>query len=269
MATNHMICTYIDNGHVYFLDATGKYAPFYFFTSMIQGKEAFVGMGPGKFEILKVPIMDTDKNEFIDSTYLTIDNSEIRGKGHLTAKGYDKIMTCERLMNYENKEKKDLLNELLLKGNNTFRLDTSYFENLNDKDSDLGIRYKFEIGNYMQREDNNVYINMQLEKGHQNDLIQPDRQAPREFDFKRINKNITALHIPEGYKVSSVPSNSNYSGPKFGFKINYRVNGDTIISQTYVYINTLMLYPSDFDQWNQMIRQLSKAYNETVTLTNH
>lgn len=268
MATNHMICTYMDaTGKPYFLDATGKYAPFTFFTSMIQGKEAMVGMGPGKFEILRVPVMDTDKNQFIDSTRLIIDNARIQGQGHLTAKGYEKIFTSEQLLNYENKEKKDLLNDLLEKGNNTFRLDTSWYENINDKDKDLGIQYKFNISNYLQKDSNDVYINMALEKIYQNDLIQPDRQAPREFEFKRIYKDINRLEVPDGYTVTSVPANSSYTDPMFGFKISYHVNGNTITYESYIYINTLMMYPADFERWNKMIRQLSKAYNETVTLT--
>jgi len=267
MSTNHMICTYVENGKYYFLDATGKDAPFDFFTSMIQGKEAFVGIGPGKFEILKVPIMDTNKNEFIDSTYLTINNSEIKGSGYLRARGYEKIITGRRLLNYENKEKKDLLVDLLRKGNNKFRVDSSSFDNLKDRDKDLGIHYRFTINNYLQKNDKDVYINMQLEKEYQNDIIQPGREAPREFEYKNINKNINVLEIPKGYKVSYLPASSSYSDPMFGFKINYEVKDNTILYKSYVYINTLMLNKEDFDRWNKMIRQLTKAYNETVTLT--
>ena len=267
MATNHMICTYIENGKAYFLDATGKDAPFNFFTSMIQGKEAFLGMGPGKFEILHVPVMDTDKNQFIDSTYLTIDNSEIKGRGYLRARGYEKIITGRRLMNYENKEKKDLLQDLLRKGNNKFRIDSSSMENLEDRDKDLGIRYKFEVSDYLLKNEKDVYINLQLEKAHQNDLIEADREAPREFEYKNINKNINILEIPKGYKVSYIPVASSYSDAKFGFKINYELKGNTIIYHSYLYINTLMLNKEDFDRWNKMIHQLTKAYNETVTLT--
>lgn len=267
MATNHMICTYIENGHNYFLDATGKDAPFNYFTSMIQGKEAFVGMGPGKFEILKVPIMDTDKNEFVDSTYLSINNNMINGNGYLTARGYEKIMTARRLLNYESKERQDLLLNLLRKGNNKFRVDSSSFDNLGDRDKDLGIRYKFEINDYLQKNGNDVYINMQLEKEYQNDLIEADREAPREFEYKNINKNVNVLEIPKGYKVSYLPTNSSYSDPMFGFKINYEVKNNTILYRSYVYINTLLLNKDDFDRWNKMIRQLTKAYNETVILT--
>jgi len=267
MATNHMICSYIENGRIYFLDATAKYAPFDFFTSMIQGKEAMIGMGPNKYQIVKVPIIDTDKNELVDSTRLIIENTQIRGDGKFIAKGYGKIDICERLLNYENKEKKDLLVALLGKGNNSFRIDSSSFRNLADKDKDLNIQYKFEINNYIQRDDKDVYINMLLSKKYQNDLIENDRQAPREFEYKNIDKSVNTLQIPDGYKVSSIPDSSSYKNPLFGFKVNYRVKGQTLICQSYIYTNTLMLNMGDFVQWNKMIHQLSKAYNETVTLT--
>src|SRR6185312_1102221 len=267
MATNHMICSYIENGRIYFLDATAKYAPFDFFTSMIQGKEAMIGMGPNKYQIVKVPIIDTDKNELVDSTRLIIENNQIRGDGKFIAKGYGKIDICERLLNYENKEKKDLLVALLGKGNNSFRIDSSSFRNLADKDKDLNIQYKFEINNYIKRDDKDVYINMLLSKKYQNDLIENDRQAPREFEYKNIDKSVNTLQIPDGYKVSSIPDSSSYKNPLFGFKVNYRVKGQTLICQSYIYTNTLMLNMGDFVQWNKMIHQLSKAYNETVTLT--
>ncbi len=267
MATNHMICTYVEGGKNYFLDATGKDAPFNFYTSMIQGKDALVGEGPGKYEILKVPEMDTDKNEFIDSAILTIHNAVINGQGYLKAKGYEKIITGRQLLNYENKDKQDLLVALLGKGNNKFRIDSSSFDNLEDKDKDLGIRYKFEINDYLQKNEKDIYINMQLEKEYRNYLMEPDRETPLEFEYKNINKNVNILDIPEGYKVSYLPANSSYSDPMFGFQINYEVKDNEVIYRSYIYINTLMLNTEDFDKWNQMIRRLTKAYNETLTLT--
>ncbi len=267
ISTNHMICTYIEDGQNYFLDATGKDAQFNFFTSMIQGKEAFLGIGPDKFKIVKVPIMDTDKNQFIDSTHLTINNSEIKGSGYLLARGYEKIITGRRLMNYENKDKQDLLLGLLRKGNNKFRIDSSSIENLENRDADLGIHYAFNISDYLQKNDKDVYINMQLEKEFKNDLLEADRESPREFEYKDINKSVNTLEIPKGYKISYLPANSSYTDPMFGFKINYSQSGNKLIYQCYIYINTLMLNKEDFDRWNKMIRQLTKAYNETVTLT--
>ncbi|HTB05601.1 MAG TPA: DUF3857 domain-containing protein, partial [Bacteroidia bacterium] len=78
LSTNHMICTYISNdGKLYFLDATGKEAPFGYHTSMIQGKEAMLGMGEGKFRIAKVPIMDTSDNTYSDTTDIHIDNNAV------------------------------------------------------------------------------------------------------------------------------------------------------------------------------------------------
>lgn len=60
MADNHMICTYMIDGTYYFLDATGKDTPLGTPTSMIQGKEAMIGLGAGKFEIITVPAVPAE-----------------------------------------------------------------------------------------------------------------------------------------------------------------------------------------------------------------
>lgn len=267
MSTNHMICTYLENGNIYFLDATAKYAPFDIFTSMIQGKEAMVGIGPGNYKIMKVPVLDTDKNETIDTAWLTIDNNQLQGEGKFVAKGYEKTDISERLLNYENKERKDLLVALLGKGNNTFRIDSSLFQNLAYKNKELSIKYRFTINNYIQKDDKDVYINMLLSKKYQNDLVEADREAPREFEYKNIDESVNILRIPHGYKASYIPDNVSYTDSAFGFTIKYQMKGQNLICRSYIYINTLMLNPVDFDRWNKMIHQLSKAYNETVTLT--
>jgi len=265
-STNHMICTYIQDGKYYFLDATGKNAPFDFPTSMIQGKQALIGMGEGKYRIVRVPIMDTDKNIYYDSVHMSIDNTLIKGKGKLKMRGYDKILLSYRLQNIDKSKEHKYQAALLQKGSNKFNLDSAWYENLSDRDKDLGINYSFSLGDYVKQNGNELYLNMQLEKVYMNDLIDADREAPREFEFKTIDRGITTLDIPKGYKVSYLPESANYAGPLGGFKINYSVKGNLIINQSYVYLNTLMVYPKDFSEWNKMIRALSRAYNESVTL---
>ena len=266
IATNHMICTYIQNGKYYFLDATGKDSPFDFPTSMIQGKQAFIGMGEGKYQIIRVPIMDTDKNIYSDSVHIKLDKAKITGEGKLQARGYNKITLGWRLLNLDKKNEHQYLVGLLQKGNNKFSLDSSSYENLNIRDKDLGINYNFTLSDYAQQNGKELYINMNLERIHMNDLLDADRKAPREVEFKTIDKCNSALDIPIGYKVTYLPENVNYNGPLGGFKMNYSVKENMIIHTCYFYLNTLMIYPKDFDEWNKMIRLLSRAYNESVTL---
>jgi transglutaminase-like putative cysteine protease len=268
LSTNHMICTYISNdGKLYFLDATGKEAPFGYHTSMIQGKEAMLGMGEGKFRIATVPTMDTSDNMYIDTTNIRLENNTmIKGDGVVRTKGYDKIILDWRIKNMDKKDRHDFVAGLLQKGNNKFRVDSISYDNLGDRNKELGIRYNFELENYVQKNGNELYVNMQMEKQYSNDLIDQDREDPREFEFKRIDHNVNTLAIPAGYKVSYLPDNSNYSNPLFGFTIKYTVKDNMIINDSYIYINTLLLNVSDFSEWNKMIRKLTRAYNESVTL---
>lgn len=266
-STNHMICTYIQNGKYYFLDATGKDSPFDFPTSMIQGKQALVGMGEGKYQIVRVPIMDTNRNIYSDSVHMDLaDNTTIKAQGKLTMSGYDKISLGYQLQNVDKSNEHKYVSQLLQKGNNKFNLDSYSYENLTDRDKDLGINYSFTLGDYVEQNGNELYLNMQLEKVYMNDLIDADRESPREIEFKTIDKGINTLTIPNGYKVSYLPESAGYNGPLGGFKISYSVKNNVITNESYVYINTLMIYPKDFSEWNKMIRALSHAYNESVTL---
>ena len=266
ISTNHVICTYIHDGKYYFLDATGKDSPFNFPTSMIQGKQAMLEMGEGKYQIVRVPVLDTEKNVYKDSIHMQLDKTMIKAQARLTVNGYNKEILGWRILNADKKNENKYLTELLQKGSNKFRLDSASFENLSDLDKDLSINYSFSLEDYVQQNGNELYVNMQLKKTYMNDLLDADREAPREIEFKSIDKNINTLDIPKGYKVSYLPESAGYNSSIGGFKINYTVKDNVIINTSYIYINTLMVYPKDFAEWNKMIRALSRAYTESVTL---
>jgi transglutaminase-like putative cysteine protease len=266
ISANHMICTYIQDGKNYFLDATGKDAPFGFFTSMIQGKQCIIGMGEGKFKLATIPEMGMDKNLFTDTTKISLDGTHIKGTGVLHTSGYNKILIGRRIQNMDKKERNDFLIGLLQKGNNKFSVDSLRYENLEDRLKDLGIHYNFSLDDYVQKNGNELYVNLHLAKEYMNDLLEADRQAPREIEYKGIQRNVSVLQIPKGYKVSYLPDSASYNNPNFGFDIHYSVKGNTIVDEKSIYMNTLMVEPKDFANWNKMIKQLTKAYNETVTL---
>jgi hypothetical protein len=266
LATNHMICTYIQDGKKYFMDATGKDAPFGFYTSMIQGKEALIGMDNNKFEVARIPEMDMHKNILEDSTNMHLDNSHLLGNGVVSATGYEKIFTGRKIANMEKSERNNFMVAFLQKGNNKCSVDSIVYENLEDKNKKLGIKYDFSVDDYAQQNGNELYINMALDKEYMNDLVEQQRKAPREIEFKSIKRNVDVLDIPSGYKISYLPQNSSYKDDRFGYDIKYDVQNNKIVSEQSVYVNTLMLNSNDFADWNKMIRQLSRAYNESVTL---
>lgn len=273
MSDNHMICTYVKDGKYYFLDATGKNAPLEMYTSMIQGKEALVGMGPGKFEIAKVPEIDKEKNVTTDTVHLHFENPEatsslmLRGNGAVHAKGYDKIFMGFRLQNMDETDRRDYLMRYLAKGSNKFKVDSLQYANLFDRENDLGIRYQWNLGDYAQKNGKEIYVNLSFDKTYMNQLLESsERTAPWEIEFKNVEKNVTILDIPAGYDVNYLPDNSHYDGTLFGFDIQYKKSGTTVIAEKTIWMNTLLVKPADFENWNKMVRQLTKAYNESVSL---
>lgn len=276
ITANHMICTYIQNGEYYFLDATGKEGPFGFPTSMIQGKQAIIGMGEDKYRLVTIPETDMSRNLIADTTQIELLPAQkgsnetglthVKGSEIAYATGYNKILIVERIRNADDKDRKDFISGLLQKGNNKFYIDSLSFQRMDEDTDDLIIKYRFGLDDYAESNGDELYVNMNLEKEYADDLIEKNREAPIAEEFKNIVRHIIIMKIPPQYKISFLPADCSFSNPDFGFTIHYSLHGDSVMEEQQVYMNTLMIEPAEFDLWNKMIRKLTKAYNETVTL---
>jgi hypothetical protein len=262
---NHMICTYIQGDQYYFLDATGQYTPFGMPTEFIQGKEALISIDENTFQIRKVPIMEYKKNQIIDTSWISLENGKIKGKGVSRITGYDKIsLTYSLVKNVKDQDK--VLRNYCEKGNNKFLIDSYKIHHLNDKDQNLILDYEFNIDNYAKQTGNELYINMNLDKHNQNQSIKKDRVHPFDFEYGNKNTSTVILTIPKGYKINYIPENITLDYTDFGFSINYKKKNNSIEMIRTSYSNLLMLESSHFENWNAMIRELNKAYANVVVL---
>lgn len=268
LSDNHMICTYIIDGNYFFLDATGKNAPMGTPTSMIQGKEALIGKGDGKFEIVQVPVIPAEKNLRSDSVYMSIDaNSNVSGNGYMYSTGYDKIHLTYPLDGSTEKDRIAFFKKYLQKGSNKFVIDSLDYAGLYDRDKKLEVNYHYTIGGYAHTNANEIYVNMQLDKSYLNSLIDTaDREAPFEIDYQSRETHVSVLEIPAGYSAGCLPADSRYDDGKFAFEIKYRQEGNRIICTKTIWVRTLMVNPSDFNDWNTFVGKLTAAYIENVTL---
>jgi transglutaminase-like putative cysteine protease len=267
MVDNHMITTYIDkNGKAWFLDATGKNAPVTLFTSFIQGKEAMLGINDKEFKILTVPEVEKEKNKTYDSIDLRIENGQLSGWGKLDLEGYPKnnLVYGMSLINQEKQRK--FVKQLLEKGNNKFSVDSVHF-NDKGKEAALEIAYRCKIPDYLLVNKDEIYVNLNLDKRLKN-YLQNDqkRVAPMEFEFKEVNRIIVRLQIPEGYKVTFLPEAVDAKNDIVGYSARYSVEGNVARLEYNYYINTLLLDKSKFSEWNQVIRKMIEAGNESIIL---
>jgi hypothetical protein len=75
------------------------------------------------------------------------------------------------------------------------------------------------------------------------------------------------LNVPEGYSVACMPKDQNFSIGDYSYSIKYRMDGNRLICEKEIVINSLMIQPPQFGQWNTFVESLTAASNENVTLT--
>ena len=264
---NHMILSYEDGSHTYYLDATGRFIPLELPTSFIQGKEALVSNGKGNFEIKEIPIVPASSNILNDEITITVEGKKIKGDGNATFTGYKKTNIYNFL---ESKTENDKINafykSLLEKGNNKFIIHNFKEYNKFSYDDPFNVTYNFEIGSYCSTYDDELYINLNLDKSIVKRKIKEDRVNAIELNFKYINNLKTILKIPEGKTVDYLPENLEVDDSFFKASITYSVKDDTIVYEQYIEIDTLVIEPENHETFNNVIKKLEKAYKEVVVL---
>jgi hypothetical protein len=265
---NHMIATYISSdGNYYFLDATGKYTPFGYPTSMIQGKEALIALAPESFMVKQVPEIAKDRNLITDSVFVRIANNVVTGKGNCSLNGLYKAGTAYYLERIEEKQIRDYVKHFVEKGNNKFTLDQYEVKYNGALDKPTLISYRFTIGDYHQSLGDELYINLNLTKDNYNRFINLDvRKTPHEFDFKYHKTEFVEFEIPEGYEVDYLPPDDTYDGKLLGYQLKYKQHGNKIRLNKFYYIDYLLMKPEEFKLWNEEVGKISNAYKETIIL---
>lgn len=266
---NHMITTYEPRpGEYVFLDATSQHTPFGFPSSMIQGKEALLALDGKDCKVVEVPVMKREQNRTVDSSFVTLDGTTgLRGTGQRRVSGYPKVYQAYRLDGLGKTDEAKAVKGILERGNNKFFVDKYDVRNLDARDQPLTIDYAYRLQDYVQRVDDEVYVNLNLEQTYGTDRLDATkRRLPRTNDYYHTTRTRTEFEVPAGYEVSYLPGNAQRQDPVLGFTIKYERQGNKIIQEKEVYINYLLLEPAQFGQWNAVVDQLSSAYRDAIIL---
>jgi transglutaminase-like putative cysteine protease len=264
---NHMIALAEVDGEKLFLDATGKYIPLGLPTPMIQGKEALVGRGKDKFEIMKIDLVSKEKNAVNDTTWLTLDGDVLKGKATTVYKGFSKYSVTSRLAHYSKKELREKMDDILERGNNKCRIDDATWSGLMHRDSNFITNYSFSIPQYAYKNGDEVYVNMYLDKPLKSGYIDTSmKKLDMEYEYKYLYTTQTVLNVPDGYTVVSVPNDAAYKGKEYGFETKFVKEKNKVILKQSTYADALVLYRKDFQDWNKMVKSLQEAYRQTVVL---
>lgn len=265
-ADNHMIITYIDGDNYYFLDGTSKNLPINVPSSFTQGKEALIAIDKEKFKVKKVPIVEYFENKASHSIKIKINQNRIVGKGIASLKGYPFYYFNNRYKNFDYNDRKDWVKSYVEIGNNKFVLGDYSIKDVHDFELNGIIDYDFRIGDYLKRADDEIYLNMNMDRSISNYRIDKDRENPLFFENSNSYELMIELEIPNGYKIDYIPENTEFKTPEFGFAIKYKEIGKKIIYEYEHYQNVRLVEKENLPDWNDYIKQIENAHKETVLL---
>lgn len=264
---NHMISVARIDGKWYFIDGTSPSSTIYLPPSSIQTKQALVGISDTKYEILTVPVAEPVISTVEDSTFIHFTADGIAGKEKVLYKGYYAEDVHNALLYRDEKRLKDYVKTRMGKASNKFMLGEYKVSKHEAPTLEASIVADFEVPGYGKKVGNEYYINLNLEKLFENQLIDTaKRKVPKQFEFKGQITEHHILEIPQGYQVSYHPENFEIETPFYQLSIRYTKQANRIIATQVLTTKVLMLQPNQFDAWNAPMAKIQAQYKEQIVL---
>ncbi|HLN94958.1 MAG TPA: DUF3857 domain-containing protein [Flavobacterium sp.] len=263
---DHMIAAYRKDGTYLFLDATDKDTRYGIPTAFIQGKEALVNKGDS-YEIVTVPVVSPAQNRISETVTLTLDKDKLAGSGKVSYEGYSRSHLLAQIGDASKKTRFDMIKGLVLKGNNKFQLKEFKEENLTDREKPYIIDYTFDLDNYVVKADNDIYVNLCLDKYYERSDIEKDRVSPYEFDFLTATQSRYELTLPAGYTVQYVPKDLQLDNDLLVASLKYETMAGKVTLDLNLQQKKMLFTKDDFSKWNDIVKTLRKNYTESIILT--
>lgn len=266
---NHMVAVYFEGSKPIILDGTMDMYQYRMTPHHLQGKELLISIDQDSVIIAGIPITPKNNSEVKDSIILNIsDGGVLNGTAKKTFSGYYRYEMASVLDGKNKDAIEKSLERSLQKGNNKFQLESVSLSDYDNREEDIEIDYEFTIDDYVRILDNDMYVNMNVDKNMKNLKIDTTFSIyPIENDFKGVERCVTRFKIPQHYSISYLPEDFNYSNPKFSVELSYSRNDSTITQNKEIGLNFLLIEKEDFAAWDDMIIQLRRHYNKVVSLS--
>jgi hypothetical protein len=264
---NHMISAANINNEWIFLDGTDPHAKYGVPPSSIQNKEALVAINDKEYKVITIPVTDAPKSGIIDSTFISFTPDGIKGTEKVDYFGYFGEDIYNTLLYRDENETRDFVKTKMGKGSNKFILGNYKINEVNPDENILNITADFDIPGLGKKVGNEYYINLNLEKLFENQVIDTaKRKIPIEHDYKYVLKQYHILQIPDGYTVTYQPKNFSFENDLVALKIQYEVKGGKIIACQELHNKNLLVQPDKFAEWNKAAKAAALQYKEQVVL---
>ncbi len=265
LVDNHMIVVAKINGKNYFLDATGNQEKFGTPSYFTQNKEALIAIDAENFEILRVDSSPYLQNTIYDSAKVKIEGAKVIINGNMNLKGFPKTTILPYLQFQDKEREKEAFKRLLNPHEPTLQLKKT--EVLPTKaEKVLQINYEYEIPNHTQSLYSEFFINLHLNPIWRNTEIDSLRKTPVSSNYKFEKTQVYVLELPRGATIKFLPQNQKFDSEYFGFSVEYTRSSEQIILKHSVYSNYLILPVSEYEKWNEMVKELHQAYRQNIVL---
>jgi transglutaminase-like putative cysteine protease len=265
---NHMIAAVKLDGIWHFLDATDPNGYYDIPSDHIQGKQAMIYKSNNEYELVMVPIVDANKNTFIETNRIKLDKSNANISTEATYKGLLANGISNQLL-YMTESDKQEYGKGIIKGiSNNAVLEKFTVEKPTDS-RDVNYAIDFKLNNYAKEVGDEMYVNLLLDQTLNNLTIkEPNRTIPFSIKYNSSHEITYYLTIPTNYKVDYLPTNFVQNESTYGATITYEKTATEIICKQKVFVNfpELQIMPNQFMTWNKFIKQLNKTYKESITL---
>lgn len=262
---NHMICTLFHKGKKYFLDGTEKYNSFGEYAERIQNKEVMIEDGD-KFIIEKVPVATNEINKEVFKANLSIENEKLQGTCSKSYLGESRSSFLYIYNTFKSDKKNEALEDYLSgseKNNHITNIKTS---DLKNRDTKLTIDYSAVIENKVSSFDNEMYVDLEYMNEFKEFELK-DRKTDYQFDYKKNYDSSVTLSIPNGYKVTKLPTDLIVKEPNFDISITFQKTDKEIIYKKSFIFKNGEIKASEMTKWNDFIKKLIANYNQQITFT--
>jgi len=263
---NHMIAMYKDENtdKYYYLDATNNHLTFGYAPELLQEKEILIYKDKDEYEVYPTPITSCKDNKNAEYCTLVIEDESLRGQYKNELTGYEYLHYQNIFANFSTEQLTKRYQTYYAKGSNK-----STLTNIEVDKDDQGLETSFDIHiqEYMTRTNNEIFLNLNLDKVLEDFRIPDHRKTSIDL---RTTYNYTkeyVLEIPAGYAATYIPEDFSYDGDGYSVQINYVNNNDKIIYNYDLCIDKLWIHPEEFDAWSEFINNLKSNYRENVILT--
>lgn len=262
---NHMICALLYKGKKYFLDGTEKFNSFGEYAERIQNKEVMIEDGD-KYLIEKIPTSTCEANREIFKASLTIENEHLVGNCNHNYIGESRAQFLNIYNSFETNKKKERLDGYLSQQDKNILVSDIKSTDFQNRDTKLNIDYKIDIANKVSSFDNEMYIDLEFMNEYKNFALK-DRKVDYEMDYKTVYDSQITLKIPEGYRVTRLPSNLTIKENNFDIAITFEKTDKEIIYKKIFIFKNGCIKASEMDKWNDFNKKLVENYNQQITIS--